>query len=99
MTITLPPDLERSLEEEARKNGTTLEQFVVDDLRKRYARSEEIEKRTSEPESGGTLYDLLKDHIGTWDGPAEPLSEDTGRRFGEMLEEDHARISERRRRP
>lgn len=81
MTIQLPPDLERSLQDEARKRGTTLEECAVELLRNG------LPKRPAVQEGEGeTLYDFLAPFIGTWDGPAEPLSEDTGRKFGEIVE-------------
>lgn len=100
MTITLPPDLERSLGEEARKCGTTLEQFVVSELRERYARPTETRANgSSDPGAAGgggeTLLDFLEGYVGVVEGPAD-LSKDTGKQFTDIVVEKHERIPRKR---
>ena len=53
MKITLTPDMERTLTEQARKLGITPEQLVVDSLKERLASVSAV------PESQGTLADFL----------------------------------------
>lgn len=79
-TITLPPDLEGKLADEARRRGTTPELLAVDSLRQLFA---------LEPESpsGATLYDFLGKYVGCIEGSSEPLSENCGQRFADGLAE------------
>jgi hypothetical protein len=80
-TITLPPDLEGRLAEEARRRGTTLELLALDGLRRLFA-----PPPTGNGEEGpGTLFDFLAGYIGTVAGSSEPYSENCGRRFAEGL--------------
>jgi hypothetical protein len=77
--ITLPPDLENRLADEASRRGTTPELLALDGLRRLFA-----------PQLDGaapaeTLFDFLGGHIGVVAGTAEPLSEGCGRRFSEGL--------------
>ena len=82
-TITIPPELEAPLAQAAKRQGTSPELLAVESLRRMYA----PESSAAEPINGGTLADFLKGYIGTIEGTSEPLSEDTGRRFREMLVE------------
>ncbi len=82
MTINLPPEIEGPLSEEARRRGTTPELLAVDSLRERF-----VPPTSPLPNGGETLYDFLKDHIGTISGTTERLSENTGKRFAEILVE------------
>jgi hypothetical protein len=93
-TITLPADLESRLAAEATRRGTTVEEVVVEKLRHQFPapQSEQAEGGIP-PASGGSLYGLIKDHIGTVSGPTD-LSQDTGKRFGELVEEDYRRQQE-----
>lgn len=80
MTITLPPELEGPLAEQARRQGTTPEQVAVESLRALF------HETAAQPGHGeGTLFDFLAGYVGTIDGSSEPLSENTGRRFTEGL--------------
>ena len=86
MKITLTPDMERTLIEQARKLGTTPEQLVVDSLTERFA--------SAVPESQGTLADFLHEHIGVLDsrkyipGGAR-MSENSGKKFAAELLKQH----------
>jgi hypothetical protein len=82
-TISLPPDLESRLTEEASRRGTTPEQLALDGLRRLFA------PPPDEASPSTTLFDFLAGHIGTVAGTAEPLSEDFGRRFSDGLVEKH----------
>jgi hypothetical protein len=84
-TITLPPDIEGPLAEAARQRGMTTERFALDALRRFCAPLPSIEGAPN----GGTLFDFLVGYIGTVDGTAEALSENTGRRFAEGLARKH----------
>jgi hypothetical protein len=86
-TITLPPEIEGPLAEEARKQGTTPELLAVDCLRKLFARSPTVGK----PEGDQTLFDFLSGYVGTVSGTAEALSEHCGQRFGQGLLEKQKR--------
>jgi hypothetical protein len=81
-TITLPPDLESRLAEEASRRGTTPERLALDGLRRLFT------PRSDETVPVPTLFDFLAGHIGTVAGTAEPLSENCGRRFAEGLAAD-----------
>ncbi len=81
-TITLPPDLENRLAEEAARRGTTPELLALDGLRQLF---------TPTPAPAGTLYDFLAGYLGTVAGTAERLSEDCGRRFSEGLAAEQPR--------
>ena len=87
MTITLTPDIENALAEEARKQGTTPELLALDCLRERFAPSPVTGPSAAEQ---GTLADFLADHLGVLasgelvSGGAR-LSEDTGKKFAAGL--------------
>lgn len=85
--ITLPPEVEEPLAEEARKKGTTPELLAVDCLRKVFTPAP---KQTTLAE-GETLFDFLDGYAGTVNGSIEPLSEDCGRRFADGLVEKQRR--------
>jgi hypothetical protein len=82
-TITIPPELEGPLAAEARRLGTSLELLAVETLRRMYA----PEGSGRAPSDAGTLADFLQGYVGTIHGTSEPLSEETGRRCREMLQE------------
>lgn len=90
-TITLPPDLESRLAEEARRRGSTVEEVAVEKLRTMYPSPPELEEL---PE-GATLYDFLKDFIGVLDGPPE-ISQEIGKSYGDLLYEDYLADQQRR---
>jgi hypothetical protein len=73
-TITLPPEIEGPLAEEARKQGTTPELLAVGCLRKLFTPSPTVEK----PAEAKTLFDFLSGYIGTVSGTTEALSENCG---------------------
>lgn len=79
--ITLPPDLEGRLADEARRRGTTPELLALDGLRQLFAPP----PNDNGSEGQGTLFDFLAGYIGTVNGAAEPYSEDCGQRFAEGL--------------
>lgn len=79
-TITLPPDIEKSLAEQARERGTTPELLAINSLRAIFA-----PPVPHDGHEGDTLYDFLLGYVGTIDGTTEALSEHTGQRFTEGL--------------
>jgi len=85
--ITLPPEVEGPLTEEARRKGTTPELLAVDCLRKQFLSP----TTTATAVAGDSLFDFLAGFAGTVEGSAEPLSEDCGQRFAEGLVEKQKR--------
>jgi len=61
VTIALPPDLEKTITERERRNGTTPELLVLETLQQEYG-----QEVTPAPQAG-TLADLLGDYIGCLD--------------------------------
>ena len=98
MIITLTPDLERTLTEQARKHGTTPERLVLDSLRERFS-SELSCGAESEAGRKAALAEILRDHAGVLDsrehvrGGAR-MSEDTGRAFANVLVKKRRRKTE-----
>ena len=86
-TITLPPDLEQLLTEEADKRGTTSELLALDSLRRLFATPQTKEDK----KKGETLFDFLSGHIGTVSGTTEALSKDCGTHFTDGLVEKKRR--------
>lgn len=84
-SITLPPDLPGSLEEEARRLGTTPELLALENLRKLFGASH----TTDQPLPGQTLFEFLSGHICRVNGTTKALSENCGQRFAEGLAEKH----------
>ena len=85
-TITLPPDLESRLTDEAARRGTTPELLALDGLRRLFS---------PQPDGvapAGTLFDFLAGHIGAVSGTAELLSENCGRHFAEGLADKQQRV-------
>lgn len=87
MTITLPPEIEGPLAEQARLRGTTPESLVVETLRKAFVAAEAEQASPQE----GTLYDRLVGYIGTVEGTGETNSQNCGERFTEYLLEKKRR--------
>jgi hypothetical protein len=86
-TITLPPDLEGRIAEEARRRGTSPELLVLDGLRQQFA----PELPANGTTGSETLFDFLAGYVGTVAGSTEPYSEDCGRRFEAGLAEKQQR--------
>lgn len=84
LTISLPPDIEESLIEEARRQGTSPERLALESLRKLF---------TPVPPTGegATLFDFLDGYIGTVEGSTEAFSENCGQHFADDLEERQRR--------
>ncbi|MHB9081335.1 MAG: hypothetical protein ACYC3X_28005 [Pirellulaceae bacterium] len=85
--ITLPPEIEGPLIEEAQRRGTTPERLVLDSLRQLFV---PVDAAGNQP-TGSTLFDFLGSELGTIDGTAEALSEKCGQRFSEGLVERQQR--------
>lgn len=81
-TITLPPDIEGPLAEQARQQGTTPELLAINSLRALFTPS-----ASTEEQSGESLYDLLSGYVGTINGTTDALSEDSGQHFAEGMAE------------
>ena len=76
-TITLPPDIESALLEEARKQRTTPELLALERLREFFVPAQ-TGVGLNQTES---LFGFLSAHIGTVDGLSEALSENCGPRL------------------
>lgn len=88
ITITLPPEVETLLAEEARRQGTTPEMLAVDCLRSRLSRRPAAEP----PIESGSLFDFLSGYVGTVNGISEALSERCSQRFIDgLVEKEHGR--------
>lgn len=83
-TITLTPDIERPLMEQARRQGTTPELLALDGLRRLFAPEQDP---TPDGPAGETLFDFLQGYVGTVSGTSEALSENCGPRFAEGMAE------------
>ena len=85
-TITLPPEIEETVAQHARRQGTTTELLVLDTLRRTFPPAAE----PPEEKAGTSLFDLLKDHIGVIQssehvpGGAQ-MAIDSGRKFAEGM--------------
>jgi hypothetical protein len=88
-TITLPPDLEGRLDDEARRRGTTTELLALDGLRQLFAPA----PNGNGAEHRGTLLDFLTGYVGTVAGSSEAYSENCGCRFAEGLAKQQERES------
>lgn len=66
-SITLPPDLEDSLAEEARRLGTTPELLALESLRRQFA------PKSTANAPGESLFDFLSGYVGRVDGTSELL--------------------------
>ncbi len=86
-TITLPPEVEGPLTEEARKKGTTPELLAIDCLRKLFTPSPAIGASAK----GESLFEFLSGYVGTVNGSTEALSEDCGQHFAQGLVEKQQR--------
>jgi hypothetical protein len=87
MTITLPPEIEGPLAEQARLHGTTPEALAVETLRSAFVAAQ----GSAAPVQGESLYDHLKDYIGVVSGSGESFSENCGEKFMEGLLEKKRR--------
>ena len=84
-TITLPPDIDGPLAEQARQRGTTPEQLALDSLRMMF-----VPEAPAAEEEEGTLFDFLAGYVGTISGTTAALSENGGERFTEGMVEKQA---------
>ena len=90
ITITLPPELEQAMTEQAIRQGTTPEVLALDKLNAFFLPAATVEETVE----GETMADYLKEFIGCIDsrevvpGGAN-MSEYTGRKFGEILKKKH----------
>ena len=93
LTLTLTPDIEQALAEEAGDQGTTPELLALDSLRQRF-----VARRASERPSfeAASLAELLDGHLGTLHSSEEVpggarMSEDGGGRFAAGMVEKRRR--------
>jgi hypothetical protein len=88
-TITLPPEIEATLADAARKKGTTPELLAVETLRQHFPPIP-AEAEAGEAES---LLEYLAPYIGKFDGTGEAFSENCGERFADYLVEKHKKAN------
>ena len=91
MIITLTPDIERTLTEEAYKLGVTPEQLALDSLRERFVPPAPRIRRQGDRE---TLRDFLEGYVAVLDSSEHVpggarMSENTGKKFAKGLLERH----------
>ena len=84
--ITLTPDLERALSEQARKQGTSPENLALDSLRERFL----LSAPQVAGEGQGSLTDFLANHIGVLSSSEHVpggarMSENSGNKFAKGL--------------
>ena len=90
-TITLPPEIEGPLSEEARRQGTTTDLLALDKLRALVVPADASEtNRVPEGKQSETLHDFLHDFSGILDSGAHvpnaaQMSMDSGRKFAEGM--------------
>ena len=92
VTITLPPELEQIVIQRAQQQGTTPELYLLAELRERY-----LPKATPDttPQEG-SMADFFEGYAGTVNSreivpEGAPLSQDTGRKFKELMLQKHRR--------
>ena len=88
ITISLPPDIEGPLTEEAQRRGTTPELLALDSLRTLFVPTPAAEEPTGED---ATLSDFLAGYISTVEGSREAFSDNCGQRFAEGFAEKQQR--------
>ena len=93
MILTLTPDIERALTDQARRLGTTPERLAIDSLRERFSM---IAAQAPPQDTAETMADLLREHIGVLhSGEHVPggarMSENSGQKFAAGLMEQHRR--------
>ncbi len=81
MTITITPEIQKGLLEEAQRQGTTPERLALDALQERFG----AEVPETAPE--GSAYDLFAGRIGRIHSGGGRWSEDTGAKFADGMEE------------
>jgi hypothetical protein len=96
MTIALPPQLEAALHDEAQRRGTTPEALAAHLIQAQLSSVEDAGAQKTESQEGKkapTLWDRWRKHIEAIEADPTPrtgptnLSQDSGRRFAELLEE------------
>ncbi len=86
--ITLPPEIDGPLREEAQRRGTSPELLALDALRDRFV-PPVPPCPDQRPET--TLADFLNGYVGIVEGTTEALSERCGERFAEGIAEEPSR--------
>ena len=79
-TIEIPSDVAGPLAEAARQRNTTPEELAVASLRGLFA-----PRLPTELGGAKNLHEFMKGYIGTVDGPEMNLSDDTGKKFTDLL--------------
>jgi hypothetical protein len=90
ITLKLPSALRQAIDAEARREGTTLESLAAQALRERFTPGAD---QASLEEGGGTLADLLAEHIGVLDSgeliPGGARLSERRAEYADMLMRDH----------
>ncbi len=92
MEITLTPEIEQALRDEAERQGTTPEQLALESLRRHFVQPEQGQPAAETP---GTLADLLSGFIGVLSSEEQVpggahLSEATSDEFVKLLRQKRA---------
>ncbi len=93
MIITLTPDIESGLVEQAQNLGITPEQLAIDSLRERFTPAI---TPVQQPKQEGTLVDFLLGHIGVLhsneiDPASAAMSDISSDKYSAMLIEEYRR--------
>lgn len=90
-TILLPPDLEESISDQARRRGTSIELLAIKGLRELYPSERTIPVSPSDVTGipPRNLLEFLGEFVGCVEGNGEPLSENTGKYFTDELVKKH----------
>ncbi|HEY2882236.1 MAG TPA: hypothetical protein VGJ15_07370 [Pirellulales bacterium] len=88
-TITIPPEIEAPLAEAAKRQGTTAELLALESLRERFVCQGSDQEA---PREAKNLAEFLQGYVGVIHGERNhpsgtPWSEDTGKKFTELLVE------------
>lgn len=90
MTLNLTPALRQAIHEVASREGTTAEFLAAEVLRERFTPSDD---QAESEEAGGTLADLLAEHIGVLDSgelvPGGARMSERRKEYADMLLRDH----------
>ncbi len=91
LTITLPPELEKTITERANQQGTTPELWTLDTLRQSVQSNPLAESSPEPAPEGETMLDFFAGYVGVLSssefvpGGAQ-MSQDTGRKFAEGMQ-------------
>lgn len=90
LTLKIPSSLQQAIDEAARSQGTTVESLAAEVLRERFTPANNL---SGGENGGGTLADLLAEHIGVLDSgelvPGGARMSERRKDYADMLVRDH----------